>query len=89
MENYKLIGFRKSKKKFKKYDAILLNDKIKYVSFGDNRYQHYKDTTPDKFYSYLDHLDKKRRDNYRKRAGAKDYHLKKYSPAYFSYNYLW
>ena len=72
MENFKLIGFRKSNKKNKKYDAILIKDKIKYVSFGDNRYEHYKDKTPDKFYSYLDHLDKKRRDKYRKRASAKN-----------------
>jgi len=89
MENYKLLGFRKSKNSKKKYDAILFDDKIKYVSFGDINYQHYKDTTPDKLYSHLDHVDKKRRKNYIKRASAKNYHLKKYSPAYFSYNYLW
>lgn len=57
MENYKLLGFRKSKNSKKKYDAILFDDK--------------------------------RRKNYRKRASAKNYHLKKYSPAYFSFNYLW
>lgn len=42
----------------------------KKVSFGDKRYQHYKDQTPLKLYSHLDHLDPKRRASYRARHGA-------------------
>ena len=39
-KEYKLLGYRKSKTKHKKYDAVLENKKtgkIKYVPFGDNR----------------------------------------------------
>ena len=77
-------NFRKSTKKFKKYDAILNNGQI--VSFGDNRYQQYKDKALG-LYSKLDHLDKKRRDNYKARH-HKDIN-NKFSPGWFSYNYLW
>lgn len=74
-----------------KYTAVL--DSGKKVKFGDKRYEHFKDKIG--FFSDLDHNDKKRRKNYRARHGAiklKDGTLavnKKYSPAWFSYNYLW
>ena len=88
--DYILLGFRKSKTKNKKYDAILINIKnykVKYIPFGDIRYQHYKDQTNLKLYSKLDHNDKKRRNNFRKRFNK----LKnnKFSSAYFAYYYLW
>lgn len=81
----------------KKYKVkILNNDKIiKTVQFGDIRYEQYKDVTPLKLYSNLNHLDNKRRLNYRKRHqkillkdGTPSY-KKKYTPAWFSYKYLW
>lgn len=59
------------------------------VQFGDRRYQHYKDVTPLKLWSSLDHLDKKRRDRYRKRHGAQGFQNKVGSPAWFSWHYLW
>jgi hypothetical protein len=76
-----------------KYKVILPSGKS--VSFGDKRYQHFKDQTPLKLYSHLDHLDPKRRASYRARHGAmvdkngKRYVDKKYSAAWFSYHYLW
>ena len=69
--------------------------KIKTVQFGDRRYQQYHDSTPLKLYSHLDHWDNARRSRYRKRHqnillkdGTPAY-KKKYTPAYFSYKYLW
>lgn len=84
------IKFIKSPLKNKKYRAIVGEKKI---DFGDKRYQHYKDKIG--MYSSLDHLDKKRRKNYRKRHGViklKDGRIAKdvkYTPAWFSWNYLW
>lgn len=84
---------------YKKYTAIL-PDHIypkkshkKRVHFGDRRYEHYKDTVPKrqggKQWSHKDHLDSKRRKSYRARHGANGYHKKLYSPAWFSYYFLW
>lgn len=89
-EDYKLLGFRKSKTEGKKYDAILENKitkKIKHVPFGDKTMQHYKDVTPLKLYSHLDHNDKQRRDNFRSRHGENAKY--KFSSAYFAQKYLW
>lgn len=90
MKNYELLGFRKSKRKNKKYDAILKNmktNRLKYIPFGDNRYEHYEDKTGLELYNNKNHYDKKRRENYRKRH--RNDNLNKYSPGYFSYYYLW
>ena len=80
----------------KKYKVIVYNKdkKLKTVQFGDVRYEQYKDTTPLGLYKHKDHLDPKRRQNYRKRHGSikKDGKLAykiKYSPAYMSWHYLW
>jgi len=84
--------FSKSTRVNKKY-MVLYNGKK--IHFGDKRYKHYKDNTPLKLYSHLDHKDPKRRANYRNRHKAiklKDgsYAYKnKNSPSYWSYNYLW
>ncbi len=69
------------------------------VSFGHRDYQHYKDQVPKNMgggrWTKKDHGDKKRRTNYRKRhAGMKckdgtSCVKKRYSPAWFSYHYLW
>ena len=41
---------------------VLVNDK--WIHFGDSRYEQFRDSTPLKLYSYLDHKDKERRRNY-------------------------
>ena len=88
---YKFIKFQKSNAKNKKYSAILKNKdtgRTIAINFGDTRYQQYKDSTGLGLYSHLDHIDKERRSRYRSRHKV---HLKPgyYSPAYFSYRYLW
>ena len=81
----------------KKYTAILPDGKR--VHFGHRDYEHYKDIVPKKLggglWSHKNHLDKNRRKNYRKRhAGMKckdgtQCIKKRYSPAWFSYYFLW
>ena len=81
----------------KKYTAILPNGKL--VHFGHRDYQHYKDSVPTRLggglWSHKNHMDKSRRQNYRRRHGGmkcKDGTKcinKKYSPAWFSYYFLW
>ena len=87
------LKFEKSKSKNKKYLVILPNEKK--INFGDKRYEQFKDTTPLKLYSNLDHNDKKRQINYCKRsAGIKNKKGKltkdiKTSANFFSRIYLW
>ena len=78
------LRFYKSERKNKKY-AVVVNDKV--IHFGDTRYQQYQDKTPLKLYSYLNHYDEKRRLNYKKRHGKTRFN--KYTPSWFSDNYLW
>ena len=91
MDDYKLLGFRKSTKEFKKYDAILKDrktGKIKYMSFGDNRFDNFRDMTGLDLYPDKIHNDKKRRLLYRLRH----HHNVRYgywSPSWFSYFVLW
>jgi hypothetical protein len=61
-----LLTIEKSPAKFKKYRADVLLDGVKYtgVDFGDTRYEHFKDSTPLKLYSHLDHNDTKRLHNF-------------------------
>ena len=75
---------KKSTRKNKKYD-VYKNDKY-LLSFGDKRYEQWKDSTPLKAYKHLDHGDQKRKDNYYKRFG-KD--AKKDTPKWFSHKFLW
>lgn len=89
--DYKLIGFEKSKRKNKKYLAALEHKKtgkVVKLHFGDKRYQHFKDSTPLKKFSHLDHKDPERRRRFRQRHKSflKDGY---YSPSYFSYHFLW
>lgn len=83
--------------KNKKYTAIMSDGRK--VHFGDNRYEHYKDSVPKDLgggiWSKLDHKDKERRKNYRSRHkniicedGRRCIDVK-YSPAWFSYYFLW
>ena len=81
----------------KKYTAIFPDGKK--VHFGHKDYEHYKDTVPKRLggglWSHKDHKDSERRKNYRKRHSArtckngKKCINVKYSPAWFSYNFLW
>lgn len=80
-----------------KYTAILPSGKR--VSFGDRRYGHFKDRVPKSqgggLWSRLDHGDAARRANYQQRHGGiitkngRRAVTVKYSPAWFSYHYLW
>ena len=88
-EDYTFIRFEKSMNKSKKYDAVLLNSKtgkVKRVAFGQLPYQQYKDKALG-LYSSINHLDTKRRENYRKRHSGEEKH--KYSSGWFSWYYLW
>ena len=92
MELYKPFP---SKVKNKKYSVYVKgkNGKPKLISFGDKRYQQFKDKLG--HYSNLNHLDKKRRDSYRKRSRGirnkegKLTYLDKNTANYYSYNFLW
>jgi hypothetical protein len=75
--------FDKSTRKNKKYDVYRKNGEY-ITSFGDNRYQHYKDKIG--LYFLLNHLDKERRERYYQRHGRE---AKKESAKYFSHKYLW
>lgn len=80
-----------------KYTAILPSGKR--VSFGHRDYEHYKDSVPKRLggglWSHLNHKDPVRRNSYRQRHGGmsckngKQCISVKYSPAWFSYYYLW
>ncbi len=86
------MNFQKSTRKNKKY-MIFYNNK--WVHFGHPSYEQYKDNTNLKLYSYLDHHDENRRNNYLRRAkGIRDKngnltYLNKNSPNYWSVHYLW
>ena len=82
----KILAFEKSKNSKKKYDVYLKDgDLITKVSFGDPRYQQYHDKL--KLWSHLDHNDKNRRRLYKLRHES-DRHVK-YTPGWFSDQYLW
>jgi hypothetical protein len=91
MDEYKLLGFEPSRRKNKKYDAIIVNRQTKKtirVPFGDVFFEQYKDNTGSGLYSHKDHLDEQRRMKYitrHRRWVLDDF----YSPSYFSMKYLW
>lgn len=74
--------FKKSKRKNKKYD-VYKNGKY-LLSFGDSRYQQYKDKIG--LYSKMDHNDIKRKNLYYKRHGKT---ATKDTAKWFSHKYLW
>lgn len=89
-DNFTLKGFRKSQTAGKKYDAILEQKKtkrIRHVPFGDIKSSHFRDVTPLKLYSHLNHNNKERRESFRARHGENAKY--KYSSAWFSTRYLW
>lgn len=93
MKDNNILYFERARNPNKKYRAVLADGSG--VEFGSSKYQHYEDRTPLKLYSHLDHKDKIRRYNYRQRHGAIMTKTGipainvKYSPAWFSYYYLW
>ena len=84
-----------------KYTVVIPqeNGRMKTVHFGHRDYQHYRDSVPKRMgggiWSHKNHLDRKRRDNYRRRhAGVKNKlgkpaYKSKFTPSWFSYHYLW
>lgn len=84
-------------KQRKKYTAVLKDGRL--VHFGHRDYQQYADSVPKSMgggrYSHLDHRDEQRRQNYRRRhAGVRTASGQRaidvqYSPAWFSYYFLW
>ena len=87
-----MLSFKRSTRKNKKYMVSYNNN---WIHFGDTRYGQFKDKTPLKLYSHLNHNDVKRRMNYLQRSkGIKDKngnltYLNKNSPNYYSVKYLW
>lgn len=79
-----IYKFVKSTRNFKKYDVFKNNKYL--TSFGDKRYQHYEDKTPNKEYEYLNHYDNDRKRLYYLRHGKE---AKKESAKWFSHKYLW
>lgn len=71
----------------KKYSVYVLKDgKIRLIHFGAIGYQQYYDKIGR--YQAYDHLDKKRRENYRKRHHKDNINDPSF-PGYWSYHYLW
>ncbi len=87
------VNDTKSKSKYWVYVKADTKKGFKRIGFGHKDYQHFKDKIG--FYKSLDHGDKKRRDNYRKRAsGIKNKkgeltYLDKNTANYWAYNTLW
>ena len=77
---------KKSNRKNKKYDVFNANNKY-ITSYGDKRYQHFKDAFNE--YSYLDHNDEKRRNSYKKRAEGIGNLDNPNSANFWSYYFLW
>lgn len=89
MQKLKKSDFKKSTSKGKKY-MIKVNNKL--VHFGALGYQQYHDKIG--LYSSYDHNDVTRRNLYRARhkkiySNGKPSYLTRYTPAWFSWNYLW
>ena len=69
-----------------KYKKYMIYVDGKWIHFGDIRYQQYKDSTPLRLYSYLDHKNPQRRSKYYMRHG---FTSNKHSAKYWSNRYLW
>lgn len=75
---------RKSTRPFKKYDVY--QNATYLLSFGDARYGHFKDVTPVKAFTHLNHLDPERRRRYYARHGST---TDTTSARYWSHRFLW
>jgi len=90
-KEHKILGYEKSHRAGKMYNAMLLkkgSSKLIKVPFGDNKMGNYQDKTGLNLYPKLIHNDKKRRKAFRDRHKG---YLKEgyYSPSWFSYYILW
>ena len=85
--------FKKSTNPKKKYMVTTPEGKL--IHWGSASHQHYRDRTPLKLYSHLDHNDKQRRMFYHNRHKAiktkdgKPAWKNPEQPAYYSMKYLW
>ena len=79
-----MYEIRKSTRKYKKYDVFKNGSYL--LSFGDNRYQQFKDTTPLRAYKDLDHGEEDRRQRYLARHGRT---TDKESAKYWANRFLW
>ena len=80
-----MYTLRPSTRKHKKYMAVW-RDGRPAVHFGDNRYEHWRDSTPLGIYTHLNHNDDERRRRYYLRHG---YNAKLHSAKWFAHKYLW
>ena len=81
------IRFSKSKRTGKKYKVTFkLNGEPYTRHFGSSEHEHFKDRTPLKLYSHLDHGDKERRARYYLRHGFTNNPT---SAKYWSNWFLW
>lgn len=73
----------------KKYKVVILfkDGRKKTIQFGDKRYEQYKDSTPLKLYTRLNHGDKERRRLYKCRH-ENNRHTK-FTAGWFADKYLW
>ena len=68
-DEYKYYFPYNSSRPTKKFLVLIKKDgKIKWIHFGDTRYDQYEDKTPLQLYKDQNHYDIKRRNAYRKRA---------------------
>lgn len=91
--DYTFEEFEPSRRKHKKYNAVLRNvntGRYVRVPFGDTRYAQYRDSTGLGLWSHVDHGDNIRRSSYwnRHRREMKD-GIENYTAGWFALNYLW
>jgi hypothetical protein len=81
----------------KKYRVVITapSGTTRTVQFGDKAFSQYRDSTPLGLYAYRDHLDPARRADFQRRHrgvltkdGRAAYKVR-FSPAWFSWHYLW
>lgn len=87
MSDHELIVFQIAKptQKHKKYKAeVFWDGRRRWIHFGDNRYDQYKDSTGLGLWSHLDHNNKQRRELYHKR-----HHFNNGVASQLSKMYLW
>jgi hypothetical protein len=87
------------KSRYKYIAHVPIHGDFTAVGFGDRRYDHFRDQVPRELgggrWSHMDHNDHLRRKSYIKRhsaiscGGHKKCIHRKYSPAWFSYHFLW
>lgn len=74
----------------KKYKVVIFfakDGRKKTIQFGDKRYEQYKDSTPLKLYTRLNHGDKERRRLYKCRHEGNRH--AKFTAGWFADKYLW